>query len=133
VRTAWSQIAFTLANVVIAAVGTALVALASTRGAVTVSDFIMFTVAVTSVQARNFGYPVAAADRSINGVSGGTPYLNEQAQLLRQVGQELIDHVLRRSLALSSGWRFFTPVVRSMPTHLETWAGGRYGIIRLRA
>jgi hypothetical protein len=64
VRTAWSQIAFTLANVVIAAVGTALVALASTRGAVTVSDFIMLTVAVTSVQARNFGYPVLAADRT---------------------------------------------------------------------
>jgi hypothetical protein len=81
VRTAWSQIAFTLANVVIAAVGTALVALASTRGAVTVSDFIMFTVAVTCAQARNFGYPVVAADMTINGVSGGTPYLNEQAQL----------------------------------------------------
>jgi hypothetical protein len=46
----------------------------------------MFTVAVTSVQARNFGYPVVAADMTINGVSGGTPYLTNRRNFFAKSG-----------------------------------------------
>lgn len=51
-RNAWAQIGFTLANAVVAACGAVVVALAVARGAITVGDFVLFTAAVTVVQAK---------------------------------------------------------------------------------
>jgi ATP-binding cassette subfamily B protein len=51
-RNTWGQIGFTLANAAVAACGAAAVALAVARRAITVGDFVLFTAAVTVVQAR---------------------------------------------------------------------------------
>lgn len=51
-RAAWSQILYTLINAAIAAAGAAFLAIAVARGRVTVGDFVLFTAAVTIVQAR---------------------------------------------------------------------------------
>ena len=51
-RNTWGQIGFTLANGAVAACGAVVVALAVARHAITVGDFVLFTAAVTVVQAR---------------------------------------------------------------------------------
>jgi ATP-binding cassette subfamily B protein len=130
VRTAYSQLAFSLANAVIAAGGAAVVSIAVVHSKITVGDFVLFTTAVAAVQAR-----IASMLNLVAHLSVGLGIFAHYLELVTQPAQRPRGTVtagpLRRGIEFRDVWFRYRDsenwVLRGMDLHLT--AGHTHALV----
>jgi ATP-binding cassette, subfamily B, bacterial len=130
VRTAYSQLAFTLANAAIAGGGAAVVSIATAHGKITVGDFVLFTTAVAAVQSRIASVLNLVARLSV-GLGIFAHYLELVAQPAERPRGTTASGPLRRGIEFRDVWFRYRDggnwVLRGMNLHLA--AGHTHALV----